>query len=97
MPRIARGLAGDHIYRVINRGNNRGDGRQEVFHKNGDYAAFIDLVKGAKEMEFIREGVNRQSPYGQADWRDTISQELGLESTTRPKGRPKKKVSHEKK
>jgi putative transposase len=177
MPRVARGLAGDHIYHVLNRGN----GRQEVFHKNGDYAAFIDLMKEAKErnpvkvfayclmpnhfhlvmmpekgeelsrwmqwlmtshvrryhrhygssghirqgrfksfiiqrdehlltvvryvdepltakeMELMRESVNRQSPYGQADWRVTISQELGLESTLRPKGRPKKDAADAKK
>ncbi len=225
MPRVARGLAGDHIYHVLNRGN----GKQEVFHKKGDYAAFIDLMKEAKErnpvkvfayclmpnhfhlvmmpekgeelsrwmqwlmtshvrryhrhygssghiwqgrfksfiiqkdehlltvmryvegnpvraalvksanewlwsshmerlsesdndliddipmelpanwgsyvdepltakeMELMRESVNRQSPYGQADWRVTISQELGLESTLRPKGRPKKDVVSTKK
>jgi len=39
MTRVTGGLAGALIYRVLNRGN----GRQEVFHKNGDYAAFIDL------------------------------------------------------
>jgi putative transposase len=45
MPRIARGLADKVIYHVLNRGN----GRQEVFHKNEDYEAFIKLMKQAKE------------------------------------------------
>jgi len=62
---------GPRFYHVLNRGN----GKQEVFHKNGDYAAFIDLMKEAKEMELMRESVNRQSPYGQADWRITIRYE----------------------
>jgi len=45
MPRIVRGLADNIIYHVINRGN----GRQEVFHKDKDYEAFMKLIKEAKE------------------------------------------------
>ena len=45
MPRIVRGLADNIIYHVINRGN----GRQEVFHKDKDYEAFIKLMAEAKE------------------------------------------------
>ncbi len=37
MPRIVRGLADNVVYHIINRGN----GRQEVFHKDKDYEAFI--------------------------------------------------------
>lgn len=44
MPRIERALQDNFIYHVINRGN----GRQEVFHKDKDYSAFIDLLKEAK-------------------------------------------------
>jgi len=45
MPRIARGLADGLIYHVINRGN----GRQDIFHKSEDYHAFVDLIGEAKE------------------------------------------------
>lgn len=45
MPRVARGLADGMIYHVINRGN----GRQEVFHKDEDFRAFTDLLGAAKE------------------------------------------------
>ncbi len=45
MPRLERGLAANVIYHVINRGN----GRQEVFHKDSDYSAFVELMKEAKE------------------------------------------------
>ena len=45
MPRVVRGLADRLIYHVLNRGN----GRQEVFHKDKDYEAFINLMKQAKE------------------------------------------------
>jgi putative transposase len=44
MPRIARGLEDDQIYHILNRGN----GRNEVFHKNGDFKAFIELLRESK-------------------------------------------------
>jgi putative transposase len=44
MPRIERGLQDNFIYHLINRGN----GRQEVFHKDKDYSAFVELLKEAK-------------------------------------------------
>jgi len=45
MPRVTRGLADGMIYHVINRGN----GRQEVFHKDDDFLAFTTLLGEAKE------------------------------------------------
>jgi len=45
MPRVTRGLADGMIYHVINRGN----GRQEVFHKDDDFRAFTTLLGEAKE------------------------------------------------
>jgi putative transposase len=40
MPRTARASVGDYCYHVINRGN----ARTEVFHAEGDYQAFLDLL-----------------------------------------------------
>jgi putative transposase len=40
MPRVARASAGGVCYHVINRGN----GRRQVFHKDGDYYAFLKAV-----------------------------------------------------
>lgn len=45
MPRVARGLADGLIYHIINRGN----GRQLVFHAEGDYRAFVNLMVEASE------------------------------------------------
>lgn len=45
MPRVARGLADGLIYHIINRGN----GRQQVFHTDGDYRAFAELMAEASE------------------------------------------------
>jgi putative transposase len=45
MPRPLRPIADGLIYHVINRGNNR----QEVFHKPGDYHAFLKALADIKE------------------------------------------------
>ena len=45
MPRGARASKGGYCYHVMNRGN----GRRTVFHKEGDYAAFVKLLRQAGE------------------------------------------------
>jgi putative transposase len=45
MPRPLRPIADGLIYHVINRGNNR----QKVFHKPGDYQAFLQALADIKE------------------------------------------------
>jgi putative transposase len=45
MPRIPRGQLAGHAYHVLNRGN----GGAVVFHKDDDYAAFLDLLATAKK------------------------------------------------
>jgi len=49
------------------------------------------------ELKRIRESVNRQSPYGTTIWVTTLCRELGIESTIRPRGRPKKAAKSKKK
>lgn len=44
MPRIPRGQLAGHAYHVLNRGN----GGTVVFHQDGDYAAFLELLATAK-------------------------------------------------
>jgi putative transposase len=50
MPRTARASQGGYCYHVLNRGN----GRRPVFHKDGDYAAFVKLLRQAGERTPIR-------------------------------------------
>jgi len=45
MARTARASVGGVCYHVLNRGN----GRAEVFHKQEDYVAFLDLMEQARE------------------------------------------------
>ena len=44
MPRIPRGDSAGHAYHVLNRGN----GGAAIFHKDSDYAAFLDVLALAK-------------------------------------------------
>ena len=50
MPRTARASVGSVCYHVLNRGN----GRQEVFHKADDYTAFLNLLTEASDRLPIR-------------------------------------------
>ncbi len=50
MSRTARASAGGVCYHVLNRGN----GRAEVFHKDADFAAFVDLMAEANERLSLR-------------------------------------------
>jgi REP element-mobilizing transposase RayT len=43
MPRTARGCVAGYCYYILNRGN----ARSEVFHKPGDYAAFLQAIAEA--------------------------------------------------
>ena len=50
MPRTARACQAGFCYHVLNRGN----GRRTVFRKEGDYAAFVNLLKLAGERTGTR-------------------------------------------
>lgn len=45
MPRVARKVEDGGIYHVLNRSNDR----QRVFHKDGDYQAFLKVLGQTKE------------------------------------------------
>jgi putative transposase len=50
MPREARASKAGYCYRVFNRDNSR----RTVFHKNGDFAAFVKLLREAGERTPVR-------------------------------------------
>ncbi len=60
-----------------------------------DWNIYVDEPLTEKELEGLHQSVNRQSPYGTSMWQIQVSKELGLESTLRPRGRPKKRVGKE--
>ena len=57
---------------------------------NKDWTKYVDEVWDDIELKRIHQSINRQSPYGELKWQAKIVEELGLESTVRPRGRPKK-------
>lgn len=54
-----------------------------------DWLAIVNAPQTPAELESLRECVNRQRPYGDEHWVEETAERLGLESTTRPKGRPR--------
>jgi REP element-mobilizing transposase RayT len=50
MPRTSRASRRGFVYHVLNRGN----GRSDVFHKDDDFAAFVNLMREAHEKVPIR-------------------------------------------
>lgn len=58
----------------------------------GDWSKCVDEPLTEKELEKIRQSVNRQSPYGALQWQKEVVKELGLESTIRSRGRPRKDI-----
>lgn len=55
-----------------------------------DWENYVNEPITAKELERIRQSVIRQAPYGDDSWKLKLSKDLGLESTIRPIGRPRK-------
>jgi putative transposase len=56
---------------------------------------WVDLVNAPQteaELEAIRRAVRRSSPFGAPKWQERTARRLGLESTLRPQGRPRKEV-----
>ena len=50
----------------------------------------VNRAETASELEALRHCVRRGRPYGNPRWQTRIAQRLSLESTLRPRGRPRK-------
>lgn len=50
----------------------------------------LDQPLSQSDLTSLRTCVNRQQPFGSADWQARIAALLGLASTLRPRGRPRK-------
>jgi putative transposase len=55
-----------------------------------EWLQWIDQPLFDHELSTRRTGVNRQQPFGAADWQAVIATIVGLESTRRQRGRPRK-------
>lgn len=54
-----------------------------------DWTAFVNTPHTAAEVAAIRTCVNRQRPFGNADWVEEKARELGMTHSLLPLGRPK--------
>ena len=55
-----------------------------------EWEPWIDQPLFEHERTTLRTCVTRQQPFGTDDWQAIIATTLGLESTLRPRGRPRK-------
>jgi len=57
----------------------------------GDWVARVNRSQSAKEEEAVRLSIRRGRPLGDERWQKRVAKELGLASTFRERGRPRKK------
>ena len=55
-----------------------------------DWVDWLNQPQTTAETDAIRESVNKGRPYGSDSWQHRTAQELGLQSTFRKQGRPRK-------
>ena len=55
-----------------------------------DWTAWVNQAQTEAELESLRRSVRRSCPYGSEPWQRTTAERLGLQSTLRPRGRPRK-------
>jgi len=58
--------------------------------RKSGWAEFVNAPQTEAELKALRLSVDRGKPFGDDSWSDRTVHGLGLESTVRPRGRPKK-------
>ena len=59
--------------------------------KKRNWLAWVNQPLTKAELSAVRTCVERGQPYGDGNWQKRTAKRLGLESTMRPRGRPRKK------
>lgn len=55
-----------------------------------EWLAYVNESPPGAELAAVRSCAQRGAPYGDSAWTETVARRLGLHSTMRPRGRPKK-------
>jgi putative transposase len=55
-----------------------------------DWLEWVNQPLTAEELAAVRQSIERGSPFGSETWQQRTARRLGLESTLRPRGRPRK-------
>lgn len=61
-----------------------------VFVAEADWLGEVNRPHAEAELAPVRRSVQRSQPYGDDGWATRVAQRLGLESTLRARGRPRK-------
>jgi len=61
--------------------------------RKAGWAEHVNAPQSEAELAAIRRSVERGNPYGSESWNERTVRRLGLESTIRPRGRPRKEAS----
>jgi putative transposase len=59
--------------------------------RRADWVPWVNQPQTKAEVDAIRESVNKGRPFGSETWQRATAEGLGLESTFRKQGRPKKR------
>ncbi len=51
---------------------------------------YVNGVETEAELAALRKSIARGTPYGEGDWQHKTARKLGLESSLRPRGRPRR-------
>ena len=58
-----------------------------------DWTSRVNRPFSPKDEEAVRRSIQRGQPFGSAPWQTEVALRLGLESSFRPRGRPRKNES----
>lgn len=59
--------------------------------KGSQWTRHVNGVETESELKRLRRSVNRGTPFGSIEWAQSTAEVLGLESSLRPRGRPRTK------
>jgi putative transposase len=66
--------------------------RGEPTPRGPEWVERVNEPLSAGDLRRLRDSVDRERPFGTEDWTRRTAEQLGLESTLRGRGRPKKTV-----
>jgi len=90
MPRTARYAPGGLVYHVLNRAVARLPLLERLAVASARWIEQVKKPQTEAEVKSLQHSFNRGTPFGNDVWVRQTAHRLGLESTLRPRGRPKK-------
>ena len=59
--------------------------------KGHGWTNYVNGIETEAELVSLRRSVERGTPFGDTEWQEATAKSLGLESSLRPRGRPRNK------